>query len=526
MAMPGSTDVAGETAPLLRGRENACDPVAGPEGTTTQAPPGPDAGFPARQQWRIVWLLSLGILCFTLSSSISSAPTLRLMEDNICRQFYDPTGELGSPIDEKLCKEDKIQAELAYLEGYIVTLEAVIGLAVALPYGILADKVGRKPILLISTAGWTLSAFWVIIVLWFNNIFSVWWVLASGLFQVVGGGNTVSVAVLYSIVADVASEADRASYFFFMAFFSLGGNFVGPLIGSKLMATFTPWLPTIFGTILMPSALIFLSMIPETLPLAQKHSEYVSEGEDERDASFRSHLRGGFNHLRKSFRMLNLSLCLILAVGLSRTPEGLATTSFFIQYVSKRFEWSIASAGYLLGVRGIINALLLLVVLPTLSKLLESKDYRFQMSTPAKDLYLARLSAFFAASGAVFLAGSSIWIVTVGLVVNTLASGFAPLLRSLSTSFVEPQDTSKLYTLIAIMDTVGSLYAGPVLAWLFETGMRLQGLWVGLPYFWLAGVFAVVLVILLCVRLPPTIETEAWDEETVADGGVTSRYED
>lgn len=89
-----------------------------------------------------------------------------------------------------------------------------------------------------------------------------------------------------------------------------------------------------------------------------------------------------------------------------------------------------------------------------------------------------------------------------GLAVHSLGSGLAPLCRSLATSYVAPQDTTKLNTVIGIVETAGSLFAGPAFAWLFETGMRLGGMALGLPYFGLAGSFGLCLICLLFVRTP------------------------
>ncbi len=91
------------------------------------------------------------------------------------------------------------------------------------------------------------------LVLWFRDRFHVRLILAEAAFQVLGGGNTVVVAVLYSVVADIASEENRyvpdmhennvltgwrlmgekflqnhrATYFFYMAFSRLSGNIIG-----------------------------------------------------------------------------------------------------------------------------------------------------------------------------------------------------------------------------------------------------------------------------------------------------------
>lgn len=55
-------------------------------------------------------------------------------------------------------------------------------------------------------------------------------------------------------------------------------------------------------------------------------------------------------------------------------------------------------------------------------------------------------------------------------------------MRSLLSSVVEPDVIGTLYTTLAIMDSVGSLVAGPVVASLFDLSMEMKGIWVGMPF--------------------------------------------
>lgn len=53
-----------------------------------------------------------------------------------------------------------------------------------------------------------------------------------------------------------------------------------------------------------------------------------------------------------------------------------------------------------------------------------------------------------------------------------------------------------LYTTLSMMDTMGSLLAGPIVAKTFSWSMRLDGIWKGMPYvmsFILCGVAALAL---------------------------------
>ena len=273
------------------------------------------------------------------------------------------------------------------------------------------------------------------------------------------------------------------------------------------MAVTTPWLPVLLDLVISPLALGIVSTLPETLPYTRLQSSQdrpcLVEDEDELRHSIKSHVYIGLSQLHQFARGLTQpSLFLILITCLLQVPEMLAATQFFIQYVSKRFSWSLAEAGYLLGFRALVTIVVLLAVLPVLGSIIQSKGRSLQRSGAEKDLALARMSALCGSIGSLLMAGPSIGIVVTGMSINTLAAGFGPLLRSLAANFVDAKDTSKLYVLISTVETIGSLYAGPALAWLFETGMKQGDGYLGLPYYALAGSFSLAFCALLFVRIP------------------------
>ena len=77
---------------------------------------------------RISYAVVSGHCFFATSGGLSAAPVTRILEDNLCRQYYDGIRQAGSPIDEKLCKVDEIQSKLAYLNGLLSTFEAIVGM--------------------------------------------------------------------------------------------------------------------------------------------------------------------------------------------------------------------------------------------------------------------------------------------------------------------------------------------------------------------------------------------------------------
>lgn len=67
---------------------------------------------------------------------------------------------------------------------------------------------------------------------------------------------------------------------------------------------------------------------------------------------------------RRNFQIL-LSIFFIAAMASSSSP-------LFAQYISKRYHWTFANAGYLLSVKAAVNVLLIGLVIPITVKLLSS----------------------------------------------------------------------------------------------------------------------------------------------------------
>ena len=114
------------------------------------------------------------------------APVQRIWESILCRDYYqehDPSriGWDGN-VEESLCKIPPIQKPLAKLRGWSSTVEVLPGtcapclyerycdemrlrflaaMLFKIPYGILADKIGRKPVAVMSLCGILASTIWV-----------------------------------------------------------------------------------------------------------------------------------------------------------------------------------------------------------------------------------------------------------------------------------------------------------------------------------------------------------------------------
>lgn len=122
------------------------------------------------------------------------------------------------------------------------------------------------------------------------------------------------------------------------------------------------------------------------------------------------------------------------------------------------------------------------------------------LSGQAKDFWLARGSVVLLMFGAfiIGLAATPVLMI-IGVGVLALGSGYTILIRSLLASVVEKHQIGTLYTIIGVLETVGILIAGPLLAFSYRVGLAWEGAWIGLPYIVAGGLFALAALTLSLV---------------------------
>lgn len=109
---------------------------------------------------------------------------------------------------EALCKVDPVQQKLAMIFGWQDTFDAIPGLLLAIPFGALADRWGRKWIFLASLIGLQLNAAWVLFICYFRTLpLQLTWF--SSVFYLLGGGPVVASALGLTMIADIAPPHQR-----------------------------------------------------------------------------------------------------------------------------------------------------------------------------------------------------------------------------------------------------------------------------------------------------------------------------
>lgn len=111
----------------------------------------------------VIILMFAFIFLIGLGAGLLFAPSSAIMENIICRSRYPdvtPNVMAGDP----RCKEPAVQGTLATIRGWATTLDCIPGILGAVPYGIMSDKWGRKPVLVLSLLGLVLAVGWSFVV--------------------------------------------------------------------------------------------------------------------------------------------------------------------------------------------------------------------------------------------------------------------------------------------------------------------------------------------------------------------------
>lgn len=271
-----------------------------------------------------------------------------------------------------------------------------------------------------------------------------------------------------------------------------------------------PWAPITLVIAAIPFVGTLIGLLPETLPASSCDRAPMPDANPE--AADISH--------PASFSLTDhigrRALDLVASLTLLRNPNVLLVLpAFFLQniivygysatltlYITTYFDWPLSRISLILSPLGLCH-LIVLALLPRLSANLASRQ--FNLTAFSRDTLLARVS--FAILAAAALAEGllqSTWPFVAALAVGTLAAGMSPLSRAVLTHHVRPDLTSRLYVLVAVVEAVGSLFAGPGLAWCFSLGLARRGAWTGLPWFYISAL-CFVACLCLCLVRPPRI---------------------
>lgn len=224
-------------------------------------------------------------------------------------------------------------ARAAAIFGIFGTVFALMQFVCSPLLGVLSDRFGRRPVIVLSNLGLGLDYLLMALAP------TVSWLFAG---RVIAGITSASMTTASAYVADVAQPEQRAAGFGLIgAAFGLG-FIAGPAIGG-LLGGIDPRLPFWFAaTLSLANAAYGFFVLPESL------------GHEQRRAIVwrRANPFGALKLLRSHQQLFGLA-----AVAFVSTLAGVVLPSIYVLYVSGRYGWDMRTVGFSLTLVGICSAL-------------------------------------------------------------------------------------------------------------------------------------------------------------------------
>jgi len=300
--------------------------------------------------------------------------------------------------------------------------------------GMLSDRVGRRPVLLISFFGLAVDF------LFMAFAPSLWWLYVG---RILNGMTASSFSTAGAYLADVTPPERRARSFGMLTSAFSFGFIIGPTIGGVL-GEHSLRLPFLAAAAITAANWFYgLLILPESLP------------KERRLAAFhwgRANPLGSLRLLRAHPGLLGLA-----GVGFLFQLAQIVLPTIFVLYTSYRYGWTPAVLGMtflLTGVLGVIVQMFL--VGPAVGRLGERR--------------VVLLGLLAGASGFVWYgAASAGWVYLLGAPIFALSGLIMPGLQGLMTRRVSPQAQGQLQganqSLQGIASIVGPLIFGETFAW-------------------------------------------------------------
>ncbi|KAI0423537.1 major facilitator superfamily domain-containing protein [Xylaria sp. FL1042] len=447
------------------------------------------ANLPFFRQLRHGWFTIDFWLCTTLmflvefGCAVLGAPSPRLLEIVVCREYYEENGNTSIQQD---CKTQEVQARLGFLLTVLSTCSILVATLMQIPMGLLADRKGVRVALFLNITSTILYWGWLPLAAVLYNLPSRALYVAP-IFVFIGGGPWASGALVFAAINRRITPGQRTPAFSIMEAISGIADLIGPALGTLTMENHI-WLPFLFAT--LSFTLMFVpTMLLQDEPthLSMKMNDIGSEVEDSRPATSeeRPLLRriGNINHafgsqrstIRSTIVIYGITFGSFFLVSLARDSNN-----FLIPWISWRFNESMARAGLIFSLRAVISSIVFFVLLPLTSSFMSSV---MKLDPFTRDLLISASSALLLCAGSILIAASSsISILVVGFCIMTLGSGATVSLRAFLASKVDKSLSGRLFAATSATSTIGSLVGMPLMGALYSLSISKEAVNICLPF--------------------------------------------
>ena len=300
--------------------------------------------------------------------------------------------------------------------------------------GLLSDRLGRRPVLLISLTGFGIDF------LFMAFAPSLWWLFLG---RLISGATSGIFSTANAYVADVTAPENRARAFGWMGSAFSFGFLAGPAIGG-LLGNYNLRLPFMAAAALtLVNAFYGLLVLPESLPESRRATSFHWR---------RANPLGSLRLLRSHHELLPLA-----GVGFLNQLANMVWPSVFVLYTGYRYHWTPGETGFVMMFGSVLG---IVVQSFLVGPAVKGFGERGSMLAGAASAAMALCWYAFAPRGLIYL---------IGMPISCLWGLLIPGLQGLMTRRVGAHEQGQLQganqSLIGIASVIGPLLYGLSFAW-------------------------------------------------------------
>jgi DHA1 family tetracycline resistance protein-like MFS transporter len=330
-------------------------------------------------------------------------------------------------------------ADAAKWFGLFGTIFALMQLIFSPLLGMLSDRFGRRPVIVLSNVGTGLD--YVIMAL----APTIWWLFAG---RVIAGMTTSSITTAYAYITDVTTPEKRAGAMGLLGAAFGGGFIVGPAIGGVL-GNIDPRLPFwVCAVLSLTNALYGFFVLPESLKAENRQTQFAWK---------RANPFGALRMLRSHPELSKLAV-----INFIEYVAHEVLPVVFTLYVMYRYRWNLAQVGWCLAVVGVSIAIVQSVVMqPVVQRLGERR---------------ALITGLFFGTCAFALTGfaPNAYVLLAAIVLMALWGLAGPPAQSLMTHRVSVKEQGELQGALGSMRSIAMLIGPGLFSTLFAFSIDVQ----------------------------------------------------
>lgn len=435
---------------------------------------------------------------------------MRAIESMYCYEYYQaqdsPWAELGKQIPERLCKIDSIQKNLAKTAGLIMFFRMLSAMVGAIPLGWLADRYGRKIVLILHKVNVTCTCTaWLFLYLGFPKV-PIWGLYLAGLPGLFGGNFDIGLAMLFASYTDVMPSAtERATLFFLTTSMQYLAQTFCPTIGAFLMnldgkgGTSVVNLTVSLGLAALTAVLVIVAF-PETVQESRKDKPESSTDTHGDETSNPHHTKHPHSWLRKQCHALtsnfhsstsNIGLLniLLLAASMLLAATGIKSIDWFalVQYPVIKLHWTFSQASYIVTMEGVLMLLHFGLLLPLLNR--TAAAYFTDSSTGHFAIMAGSATLLIVGSTLIGFSATTLTFV-LAVVIYLFGAGLPIATQAYIVSLVEKDKVARVMATLSMASIGGKLMASILFPKLLALGLDTHvDVLVGMPFFASAVMF-------------------------------------